>query len=405
MILNTASNMSGADDRNYPFKKPFAPVKYKKAPQAPRRFKSSYMFFSTYKHKQIREDLAKKGDTSKPSTTEVAKMVSQAWKDLTEEEREKWEEMGRKDKARYEMEKSMYSGPWKVPATGKRDKDPTRPKRPMSAFLSYSEKKRSIVKAQNREAKTAEISRILAQMWKDAPEEEKKEFIDEEYRLRQDYKVAMAEWKKRTDDEFKKNREARENEAMKLVLEGKLPPDPFPLTSATTLPKDAEYHTKMAEDTFTGARQGQANPQQLATNPGYGAAAAAASGYPGIGAAAPVSGAANAAAAAAFLPPFHDSTRRHEHAALFSNPLSYGGYMQPFHYAYVPAGYPAGYPAYHPPPHFAAAAGPAGPAPAGATPGAPVGSDAPQQPQMMGSVPFPPYYQYDPNQPFRPPPF
>ena len=38
-----------------------APIKYKKAPQAPRRFKSSYMFFSTKKHKEIRAELTKKG--------------------------------------------------------------------------------------------------------------------------------------------------------------------------------------------------------------------------------------------------------------------------------------------------------------------------------------------------------
>ena len=36
-------------------------VKYKKAPEAPRRFKSSYMFFSTVKHKEIRAELTKKG--------------------------------------------------------------------------------------------------------------------------------------------------------------------------------------------------------------------------------------------------------------------------------------------------------------------------------------------------------
>jgi hypothetical protein len=40
-------------------------VKYKKAPQAPRRFKSSYMFFSTEKHKKIRKELTDKGDMSK----------------------------------------------------------------------------------------------------------------------------------------------------------------------------------------------------------------------------------------------------------------------------------------------------------------------------------------------------
>lgn len=55
------------DDRNYPFKKSFAPIKYKKAPNAPRRFKSSYMFFSTQKHKEIREERAKQGEDPKVS--------------------------------------------------------------------------------------------------------------------------------------------------------------------------------------------------------------------------------------------------------------------------------------------------------------------------------------------------
>jgi hypothetical protein len=35
-------------------------AKYKKSPQAPRRFKSAYMFFSTEKHKEIRIEM---GDT------------------------------------------------------------------------------------------------------------------------------------------------------------------------------------------------------------------------------------------------------------------------------------------------------------------------------------------------------
>ena len=36
-------------------------LKMKKAPGAPRRFKSAYMFFSTKKHKEFREELNKKG--------------------------------------------------------------------------------------------------------------------------------------------------------------------------------------------------------------------------------------------------------------------------------------------------------------------------------------------------------
>mmetsp|Transcript_11100 Transcript_11100/g.32120 ORF Transcript_11100/g.32120 Transcript_11100/m.32120 type:complete len:413 (-) Transcript_11100:360-1598(-) len=246
-------------NRSTPNMRQFAPVKYKKAPQAPRRFKSSYMFFSTVKHKKIREELAEKGEGQKLSTTEVAKMVSQAWKALPEDEREKWEEMARQDKARYEMEKSMYTGPWKVPATKRVSKDPKAPKRPMSAFLSFSNSKRSEVKGRHKDAKNAEVSRILAQMWRDADAEEKKAFIDEEYTLRQQYKVAMTEWKRQCEEEIKTKREERENEAMKAVREGKLPvrneeqqsrSSSIGSTADSNASIGIDYNTKMASDTF-----------------------------------------------------------------------------------------------------------------------------------------------------------
>jgi HMG (high mobility group) box len=208
----------------------------------------------------ISSDAAPPNSQTKLSTTDVAKMVSQAWKDLSEDERERWEEMARQDKARFEMEKSMYTGPWKVPATKRTGKDPTAPKRPMSAFLSFSNSKRSQVKAKFKDTNNAEISRILARMWKESPPEDKSKFIDEEYRLRQDYKIAMAEWKRQSEAEFKSKRAERENQAMQAVREGKLPIRAdarvsFPSTgidSATTdntLPS-SEYNSRMADDTF-----------------------------------------------------------------------------------------------------------------------------------------------------------
>lgn len=43
-----------------------APVKkYKKAPDAPRRFKSAFIFFSIEKHREIRESLASGGEVEK----------------------------------------------------------------------------------------------------------------------------------------------------------------------------------------------------------------------------------------------------------------------------------------------------------------------------------------------------
>ena len=61
-----------SNNRPAPHLRQFAPVKYKKAPQAPRRFKSSYMFFSTKKHKEIRAELAEKGEGNKVSELTVA---------------------------------------------------------------------------------------------------------------------------------------------------------------------------------------------------------------------------------------------------------------------------------------------------------------------------------------------
>jgi hypothetical protein len=71
---NSSNGQDDDDERNYPFKKSFAPIKYKKAPNAPRRFKSSYMFFSTQKHKEIREERAKAGDDPKVSTVLLEKI-------------------------------------------------------------------------------------------------------------------------------------------------------------------------------------------------------------------------------------------------------------------------------------------------------------------------------------------
>jgi hypothetical protein len=195
------------------------------------------------------------------STIYVAKMVSQAWKALSEDEREKWEDIARQDKARFEMEKSMYVGPWKVPAFRRKGKDPAAPKRPMAASLSFANSNRSKVKAVQNNATPAEISRILATMWKEASDQEKKEYIDEEYRQRQEYKILMAEWNRRSEAEVKSTRERRENQAMEAVRERRFTTQLEATTVvATTMGSDrstidhggsfVEYSTRMAMETF-----------------------------------------------------------------------------------------------------------------------------------------------------------
>ena len=125
--------------------------------------------------------------------------------------------MARQDKVRFELERSLYTGPWRVPAMKRSQKDPNAPKRPMSTFLAYSNAKRAEVKKKNPTMNNVELSRALAQMWKEAPDEEKKDHIDKEYQLRQTYLSEIAIWRENTDKEFNEQRKHREDIVGKTV--------------------------------------------------------------------------------------------------------------------------------------------------------------------------------------------
>jgi len=76
--------------------------KWKKDPDAPRRFKSAYMFFSQAKHHTTREQFIQQqkdtADTSKVKTTDIVRLVAAAWKELKPDDKEEFDEMAKNDK-------------------------------------------------------------------------------------------------------------------------------------------------------------------------------------------------------------------------------------------------------------------------------------------------------------------
>ena len=82
----------------------------RKAPQAPKRFKSSYICFFMAKQGEIKEELGEGATVS-----EVSKRSAEIWRSLTAEERAHWNDVAAKDKQRYLLEKATYTGPWQVP--------------------------------------------------------------------------------------------------------------------------------------------------------------------------------------------------------------------------------------------------------------------------------------------------
>lgn len=91
----------------------------RKAPQAPKRFKSSYIYFFMAKQSEIKEDL---GESA--TIESVSKRSAELWRNLSPENRVQWNELSAKDKARFVDEKERYAGPWQV-RTKRRKKDPS----------------------------------------------------------------------------------------------------------------------------------------------------------------------------------------------------------------------------------------------------------------------------------------
>eukprot|EP00568_Trieres_chinensis_P007905 CAMPEP_0183307224 /NCGR_PEP_ID=MMETSP0160_2-20130417/17135_1 /TAXON_ID=2839 ORGANISM="Odontella Sinensis, Strain Grunow 1884" /NCGR_SAMPLE_ID=MMETSP0160_2 /ASSEMBLY_ACC=CAM_ASM_000250 /LENGTH=122 /DNA_ID=CAMNT_0025470773 /DNA_START=80 /DNA_END=448 /DNA_ORIENTATION=+ len=111
-ILSSTHTGNSANIPRRRLKKTAAPgkkkIKYCKAPQAPRRFKSAFIFYSQKRHKEVRKEIEATEDKG-DKTPHVAKLVSEEWHNLSKEERATYEEMARRDKQCFEVEKSMSS--------------------------------------------------------------------------------------------------------------------------------------------------------------------------------------------------------------------------------------------------------------------------------------------------------
>lgn len=102
-ICNELNKSSKIDDLIQKFLEKPKKIKGGKAikdPNAPKRAKSSYMFFTDYMRTKIRAKYPN------DSMGEVSKKLGKMWNSLTPKEKSKFEKMASKDKVRYQNEKN-----------------------------------------------------------------------------------------------------------------------------------------------------------------------------------------------------------------------------------------------------------------------------------------------------------
>lgn len=84
----------------------------KKAPDAPKRFKTAYICFVTEKMDEVKSNLS---SLEECKVTDIMKVLALMWKNLSPSEKIHYQQQADDDKNRYFAELSQYSGPLQVP--------------------------------------------------------------------------------------------------------------------------------------------------------------------------------------------------------------------------------------------------------------------------------------------------
>jgi len=197
-----AEELSGV--REKPAKK--AKTKKKKDANAPKRGKSSFMYFGDEWRPKLKEE------NPELTVPEMGKALGEKWKTLTAEEKEPYEEKAKEDKVRYEKAKAEYDAANPTPmdedssdddaplkkqkkAKKKKKKDPNAPKKNMTAFLIFSNAERPKVMEENKEAGVAGWGKILGEKWKALSEEEKEPWQEKAKEDKARYEEEMEKYK------------------------------------------------------------------------------------------------------------------------------------------------------------------------------------------------------------------
>lgn len=186
---------------------PRAPREKKlKDPNAPKRPKSSYLFFCDANRAKIKNENV--GINAIETSVKLGKM----WQDISDKKKQKFIKMAADAKLQYIEAMNAYVRPSDeelatLPENNrrrrsknegkKRKRDPNAPKRPMSAYLYFSREKRSQVKESNPQMSAQDITKELGRLWND-------EFKN---------KKACAKWIKDAE-----NDKARYNDEMKSYI-------------------------------------------------------------------------------------------------------------------------------------------------------------------------------------------
>ena len=161
--------------------------------ERPKRATTAYLVFL----ERHRKRMTAANPEAKPK--EITKLLAGEWREVSNDEKQKCEEIAAADKVRHETEMAEYN-------TGKKKKtrkkkDPDRPKRATTAYMVFCNRHRKRVTEANAELKPKDVTTQLADLWKEVTDAEKQECekVAAEDKVR--HETEMAAYNKRKEEE------------------------------------------------------------------------------------------------------------------------------------------------------------------------------------------------------------
>ena len=175
--------------KNLP-KQKAVPLKKAKDPNGPKRGKSSYIFFCVDKRQEVIDA------NPDMSAKDIIKELGRVWReDTSEEEKMKYHEQSTTDKLRYEEEMADYTPPPNLGfVTEKKKAKHKGPKRARTSYIFFCTEHRPLIKEENPDMNTKEITSQLGVQWKALSDKEKKTYVKLAEKDKARYEKEKSEW-------------------------------------------------------------------------------------------------------------------------------------------------------------------------------------------------------------------
>lgn len=201
-------------------------------PNAPKKPKTAY--FDWLYNSGVRDEIlnAHPDWTHKEKMSKVGKISGQKWGAMTDAEKQPWKDKSEAAKSKYKAEFEVYkkTDNYKtfteelqkkkiMKNSGKKLKDPNKPKLPQSGYFRYLSDYRK--QHPEMKSKVSESAKAAGVLWKAMSETEKKPYMDAAAKAKEEYKVTLEAYKKSPlGMEFAEKKKAFE--AMKKAADDKL---------------------------------------------------------------------------------------------------------------------------------------------------------------------------------------